>query len=123
MQWLAKSNYSVGYTGNTYSGYGNYNSEAVKVKNNNIEITVKKQGANQKLQTGQTSYTKSNNIYDLSGNCWDWTQEATGTSTRVCRGGWCGDSGSYGTYSASRTYYYPTSTYAFVSSRPHFYIK
>ena len=123
MQWLAKSNYSVGYTGNTYSGYGNYNSEAVKVKNNNIEITVKKQGANQKLQTGQTSYTKSNNIYDLSGNCWDWTQEATGTSTRVCRGGWNGDGGSYGTYSASRTYYYPNSTYANVSSRPHFYIK
>ena len=86
MQWLTTANYSVGYTGNTYSGYGNYQKEAVKVNNGDVTITVKAQGTSQKLATGQTSYTKSNNIFDLSGNCWDWTQEASDTRDRVYRG-------------------------------------
>lgn len=86
MQWLTTANYSVGYTGNTYSGYGNYNSEAVKVNNEDVEIIVKEQDISQRLQTGQTSYTESNNIYDLSGNCLDWTQEASATTYRVSRG-------------------------------------
>ena len=80
MQWLAKSNYSVGYTGNTTSGYGNNYYEAVIVNNGTTAITLKTSGTSHKLQTGETSYTKSNNIYDLSGNCEDWTQEA-------CNGG------------------------------------
>ena len=36
---------------------------------------------------------KANNIYDLAGNCWEWTQEAYGTNTRARRGG---DDGSIG---------------------------
>ena len=34
MQWFAKSGISVGYTGNTTSEYGNYNTENVTVSNN-----------------------------------------------------------------------------------------
>ena len=123
MQWLTTADYSVGYTGNTYSGYGNYNSEAVKVNNDDITITIKSQGTIQKLATGQTSYTKSNNIFDLSGNCVDWTQEAYSTRYRVSRGGEYNNSGSSYTYSAIRINYTPTGTYVNVSSRPHFYIK
>ena len=35
------------------------------------------------LGTGVTEYTKRNNIYDLAGNCWEWTTESSSSSTRV----------------------------------------
>ena len=39
------------------------------------------------LGTGVTDYTKKNNIYDLAGNCWEWTTESNSSSDRVIRGG------------------------------------
>ena len=38
------------------------------------------------LGTGVTEYTKKNNIYDLAGNCWEWTTESSSSSDRVLRG-------------------------------------
>lgn len=125
MQWLSSS-YDVGYTGNDYSGYGNYKREAVTVSNsdNSTTIVVKKKFSSQKLKTGQTSYTKSNNIYDLSGNCCDCTQEAAGgTDKRVFRGGHYDSDNTAFTYSASRANPYPSSNYDYSSSRPQLYIK
>ena len=38
--------------------------------------------------TGKSEYWKANNIYDLAGNVYEWTQEKWSTYTnRVCRGG------------------------------------
>ena len=37
--------------------------------------------------TGSVSTDVSKNIYDLAGNCWEWTMEAYFTGTRVRRGG------------------------------------
>ena len=123
LQWLARSGYWVGSSGKTYSGYGNYKSEAVKVNSGAVEITVKPQNISQILLTGQTSYTNSYNIYDLSGNGTDWTQEATGTNARVSRGGVYSVNSSSSTYSASRGAPYATSTSNTSSSRASFYIK
>ena len=39
------------------------------------------------LGTGVTDYTKKNNIYDLAGNCLEWTTESDSSSGRVYRGG------------------------------------
>ncbi len=126
MQWLSYS-YDVGYTGNTYSGYGNYTTEAVTVSNsdNSTTIIVKKSGLSQKLGTGQTSYTKSNNIFDLSGNCCDWTQEAYDTKYRVSRGSYYGygNNDYYYPFSASRYSIKSTNSPATCSSRPQLYIK
>lgn len=83
--WLAKSGYSVGYSGETKSGYGNYANEDIKVNYEKTTIVVKQSGKEQKLLTGQTSYTKSNNIYDLSGNFYEWTQEVYDTYLRILR--------------------------------------
>ena len=38
------------------------------------------------LGTGVTDYTKRNNIYDLAGNCWEWTTESNSSDLRVGRG-------------------------------------
>ena len=122
MQWLNKSGYLVGQ-GSTTSGHGNYKSENVTVTNGSTEIKVKPSGTGRKLQTGETSYTKSNNIYDLSGNCFDWTQELRNDYARVLRGGAYYNKNSDFTYYASRSGHYPTANEIASSSRSQLYIK
>ena len=39
------------------------------------------------LTTGATERNSSKNIYDVAGNCWEWTTEAERSSYRVLRGG------------------------------------
>ena len=39
------------------------------------------------LGTGVSDYTKKNNIYDLAGNCLEWTTESNSSSYRIYRGG------------------------------------
>ena len=50
---------------------------------------------NRKKDTGSNEAWKANNIYDIAGNCYEWTQEADDTSYRACRGGLCYNSGSF----------------------------
>ena len=40
-----------------------------------------------KKNTGSNEAWKANNIYDIAGNCCEWTQEAVDTNSRVYRGG------------------------------------
>lgn len=40
-----------------------------------------------RIPAGSAEYTKTNNIYDMAGNVWEWTTEADSTNGRVCRGG------------------------------------
>ena len=42
-----------------------------------------------KQVTGYSEYWKANNIYDLAGNCTEWTQEANDTNYRASRGDDC----------------------------------
>ena len=42
-----------------------------------------------KIPAGSAEYTKVNNIYDLAGNVYDRTLEASYTDSRVLRGGYC----------------------------------
>ncbi len=69
--------------------------------------------------TGSVSTDVSKNIYDLAGNCDEWTMEADSTSSRVVRGGGC--------YSAvpvsSRGSSNPTNNSDDTSFRPTLYIK
>ena len=67
------------------SSWGNYNNTSVKADDGTTEI--KASGTSAKLNTGITTFTMANNIYDLAGNCWELTQEAETTDCRVSRGG------------------------------------
>ena len=67
------------------SSWGNYYNTSVKADDGATEI--KASGTSSALNTGITTFTMANNIYDLAGNCWEWTQEAETTDCRVSRGG------------------------------------
>lgn len=47
------------------------------------------------IPTGSAEYTKTNNIYDMAGNVWEWTTEAYSTYYRVYRGGYYNSGGYY----------------------------
>ena len=75
-----------------------------------------------KINTGSNDNCKTNNIYDLAGNCYEWTQEADKTNGRAIRGGNCGNRGDDCPVT-NRGNYYPTYPYYDVSSRPVLYLK
>ena len=57
-----------------------------------MDGTTRKYGSKQ--VTGYSEYWKANNIYDLAGNCAEWTREAAGIRTRGSNGGGYGSDGS-----------------------------
>ena len=73
-----------GYTDENSGEYGNYQNVSVKANDGTTEI--KASGTKEKLKTGETTFTKTCNIYDLAGNCLEYTQEVNNTDNRVYRG-------------------------------------
>ena len=87
MNWLissgAKTSDEVNKDSSTWGNYSNYNTA-----NNYTEGTTGyEKNAGSLQNTGSSENWKANNIYDLAGNVWEWTQEAGGTSRRAGRGG------------------------------------
>ena len=80
--WLEQSGFN---TDSNSSSWGNYNNSS-----DNAAI----EGAGSKQNTGYSDYWKANNIYDLAGNYYEWTQEANSTGYRISRGGGYNGSGS-----------------------------
>ena len=94
MNWLissgAKTSDEVNKDSSTWGNYSNYNTA-----NNYTEGTAGyEKNAGSLQNTGSSENWKANNIYDLAGNVWEWTQEAGSTSSRANRGGYYGFHGS-----------------------------
>ena len=86
MNWLISSGAKTSNEVNKdSSSWGNYYNTSVKANDGTTEI--KANGTLAKLNTGKTTFTMANNIYDLAGNVCEWTQEAYGTNRRALRGG------------------------------------
>ena len=93
MNWLISSGAKTSDEVNKdSSSWGNYKGTSVKADDGTTEI--KASGTMEKLNTGKTTFTMANNIYDLAGNCSEWTQEANNTGLRAGRGGSCSFDGS-----------------------------
>ena len=67
--------------------WGNYSDSTDPANKGNYEKSKKK-------DTGSNEEWKANNIYDIAGNCYEWTQEAVSTFRRAFRGGFYNISGS-----------------------------
>ena len=75
LQWLVDSgNKTQDQVSSDSTSWGNYS---------NDEFSPGSRGAS----TGVWEEAKANNIYDLAGNNWEWTQERQGSSNYVMRGG------------------------------------
>ena len=95
MNWLISSGAKTSDEVNKdSSSWGNY--QGTSVKANDGTTVLKANGTSAKLNTGKTTFTMANNIYDLAGNCWEWTQEADVTNRRAMSGGGYNFSGSNG---------------------------
>ena len=92
MNWLISSGAKTSNEVNKdSSSWGNYNNTSVKA--NDGTTVLKANGTSAKLNTGKTTFTMANNIYDLAGNVWEWTQEAIRADSRAVRGGCYSDFG------------------------------
>ena len=60
--------------------WGNYNNSTGNAAENSGSV-------NMNYTTGRSEYWKANNIYDLAGNTWEWTQETYQSTYSVVRGG------------------------------------
>ena len=86
MNWLISSGAKTSDEVNKdSSSWGNYKGTSVKADDGTTEIKASEKMA--VLNTGITTFTMANNIYDLAGNCEEWTQDAVSTSFRDTRGG------------------------------------
>ena len=104
--WLSNSDPAYSITDS--STWGNY-------RNNTAD------GHGSKQNTGYSESWKANNIYDLTGNCDEFTQEASYAGSRAIRGGIYDDYGSVGPAS-NRLNGYPTLTSSSTGSRPTLYL-
>ena len=77
------------------------------------------QGSSVECGSYNNGSDKINNIYDLEGNLFEWTQEVGGTDTRISRGGFY----DYYVSPSIRGNGYPSSTYDYNGSRLSLYIK
>ena len=68
------------------TNWGNYKNATFSYEDVNGNTFVKEAGKNNLIPTGNSEYTKANNIYDMAGNVWEWTMESS-TSGRKFRGG------------------------------------
>ena len=94
MNWLISSGAKTSDEVNKdSSSWGNYNNTLVKADDGKTELKASE--TREKLNTGKTTFTMANNIYDLAGNCTEWIQEAGYTDRRVGRGGNYYGGGSY----------------------------
>ena len=108
---ITRGAYAVWNTSNyTLGSFNNVKSKYSKMKGTAVLLT-----------TGATEINSSKNIYDVAGNCWEWTTEANDTYYRVLRGGYYFNNGSDHPAS-NRNAYNPTHSYNYVSFRPLLYV-
>ncbi len=75
LTWLVESKNKTKYQLINSTNWGNYKDSTFEFFDENGNKKIKDKGKTTKIPTGNSEYTKSNNIYDLAGNARDWTME------------------------------------------------
>ena len=83
------------YSNSKFSFTGKYSTDNGAKFIDATVSTEKPENKSYLLGTGVTEYTKKNNIYDLAGNCWEWTTESYSSGRQVSRGGVYNNRGFY----------------------------
>ena len=104
------------------TSWGNYTNATFEYINSSGNTATKNKDSSTRIPTGSAEYTKANNIYDLSGNVWDWTMETYYSHYRVVRGGRYVVTGTNNP-ADSRGYSSPTLSYDLDGCRAALYIK
>ena len=100
--------------------YGNFSVNSIEyVENEETKTTTV--GTGTQIPTGSAEITKINNIYDMSGNVYDWAIEAYDNNSRSRRGGYMAD-GISDIGASNRYGNYPTLKVAVGGSRSTLYI-
>ena len=84
MEWLKTKGYDTDTDSSSWGNYSDYNTKNGYEEGNPKYVAE----AGGKQTAGFSKYWQANNIYDLAGNCYEWTQEANNTNSRVYRGRW-----------------------------------
>ena len=87
LNWLVASGNKTYGDMKDSASWGNYYNSTFQYQNASGGTVTKNQNSSTRIPTGNAEYTKANNIYDMAGNVWDWTLEASSTHYRVYRGG------------------------------------
>ena len=125
MSWLIstgeKTDEEVNTNSSTWGNYSDYNESNGYIEG---EQGYEEAAGTGVLPAGSSEAWKANNIYDLAGNCWEWTQEALTTSGRVSRSGDYSVTGSNKPASDRDSFGYPSlSGNITLSSRVALYVK
>lgn len=94
IEWLNKSGYNI-YDSSEYGNYSNVNFEFTGYysidygKNYKYGKNIQKAGYNMILSTGATNRNITNNIYDLAGNLWEYTDDYLSRDENEIAGYYC----------------------------------
>lgn len=77
------------------ASYGNYNDNTLEYKESENGETKTQVTSSSVIPTGGSEATIINNIYDMAGNMWETTMQASLTYARICRGGAYADSSTW----------------------------
>ena len=117
LNWLVETGMDSELVYENSSSWGNYSNY-----NDSVSADKRVEGAGIGiLPAGTSEYWKANNIYDLAGNAFDWTQEARNTYYRVGRGGYYSSTGSVIPASVRRSSI-PGGSYSNYSARVALYV-
>ena len=101
-QWDAMLKYLLDSGSKTYeevgensTSWGNYRESTFEYIDESGGIVTKEANTTVKIPSGNSEYTKVNNIYDMAGNVSDWTAESYSSYYRVLRGYYCNSDSDY----------------------------
>ena len=89
LMWLIETGNKTELQMSNSVSWGNYYDSEFEYIDKYGTKTTKAKNHAKEIPTGNSEYTKANNIYDLAGNTREWTMETRGLEMRAIRGGDC----------------------------------